>query len=245
MDRPKLWSRVGSWFRPSSRAGGSADPLASGEDRSADAYDSDSGVEDAATKLSKMRVVRSTANLERLEEEYARVVKLIESVQRHLEEQGSRSAHIASSLERLADSLAHIPEASKTQLELLSAMSRQMGEDGASNKRIEEALSQLPQLADSQRETMVSIGRQLDASRTTTERVSSTLEGFQQEVTQLGNTTSETVRALEKMRWDATARDERLATVLGEQTTRLTAFAAAAIALAVVAAAAGVAALFL
>ncbi len=244
MERSKLWSRVGGWFKPSTRSGGYGDVspdsamLDSGSDLGED------HVEDAATRLSRMRLVKPAGNVERLEEEYARVVSLIESVQKHLEEQGPRSELIATSLERLADSLSHLPEASKTQLELLSTISRQMGEDGACAKRIEEALSQLPQLADTQRETMVSIGRQLDSSRETTERVASTLDGFQQEITQLGNTTGETARALEKIRWDASARDERLATVLQQQTKRLTAFAAAATALAVVAAAAAVVALY-
>ena len=204
MERPRLWSRVGGWFKASSRFEGSGNPQAEAEGLSGESSQGPPDAEEAATKLSKMRLVRSSANLERLEEEYGRVVGLIESVQKHLEEQGSRSEHMASSLERLADSLSHIPDASKTQLDLLSAMRRQMGEDGECAKRVEETLSQLPQIADAQRETMVSIGRQLDTSRETTERVCSTLEGFQHEITQLGSTTSETIRAMEKMRWDAT-----------------------------------------
>ena len=252
VERTTLWSRVGHWLRTTARPGGHdhlPPPLLRGERGGSD------GDPIAAPTVpeiipsepsgsgSKFRLARTSSNLERLEVEYTKVVRLVESVQNHLETQGERSESMARSLNRLAESLDHLPETSKTQLELLSTMSHQMGVDGACVKRVEENLSQLPRLADAQRETMVSIGRQLDLSRQSNDRVATTLEGFQQAVTLLGEATGASAKALQDMRWDTSAREERVATILQKQTRRLTIFAAATVGLSVVAALIGIIAL--
>ena len=248
MERATLWSRVGHWLRTSARSGGHdpyapIGPNAPGDDGGVPPMGTGVIPPEASVPTPKFRLARATSNVERLEEEYAKVVKLVESVQTHLEQQGERSESIARSLSRLAESLGHLPDASKTQLELLSTISQQMSADSACTKRVEENLSQLPRLADAQRETMVSIGRQLDLSRQTSDRVGTTLEGFQQAVTLLGEATGTSAKALQEMRWDASAREERVATILQEQTRRFTYFAAAAVGLSVVAAVIGLLAL--
>ena len=249
MDRTTLWSRVGQWLRTTARPGGHdhypplrAPAGADGDPLAAHTVPGTSSAEPAVSG-SKFRLARAASNVERLEEEYAKVVRLVESVQNHLETQGERSESMARSLNRLAESLDHLPETSKTQLELLSTMNHQMGVDGACVKRVEENLSQLPRLADAQRETMVSIGRNLDLSRQSNDRVAATLEGFQQAVTLLGEATGASAKAMQDMRWDASAREERVATILQEQTRRLTIFAAAAIGASILAAGIGIIAL--
>jgi len=248
VERATLWSRVGRWLRTSARPGrhdpyAPIGPNAPGDDGGVKPMGPGVLSSEAPVTTPKFRLARTTSNVERLEEEYAKVVKLVESVQNHLELQGERSESMTRSLSRLAESLDHLPEASKTQLELLSTMSQQMSVDGACVKRVEENLSQLPRLADAQRETMVSIGRQLDLSRQTNDRVATTLEGFQQAVTLLGEATGTSAKALQDMRWDASAREERVATILQKQTRRFTYFAAAAVGLSVVAAVIGLIAL--
>jgi hypothetical protein len=108
---------------------------------------------------------------------------------------------------------------------------------------VEENLSQFPRLADAQRETMVSIGRQLDLSRQTGDRVGTTLEGFQQAVTLLGEATGASAKALQEMRRNSLEREERVATILQEQTRRLTLFSVAALSASIVAAVIGIIAL--
>jgi len=198
---------------------------------------------DAPSAAPRFRLTRNASTIERIGEDHARVVRLIESVQVHLEQQGERGDLMARSLSRLAESLQHIPDASKTQLEALISIGQRLEADGASVRRVEENLSQLPRIADAQRETMVSIGRQLDLSRQTTEKVATTMDGFQEAVTQLGDATTASSKALQELRWDATAREERMAAILQEQTRRLTIFAIAAVGLAILAAVIGVIAL--
>jgi archaellum component FlaC len=254
MDRARLWTRVGRWFRNSGRYGGYIHENAFLDDDAAASQRADgSGKQpgaglvsaaDAGGSASRFRSSRGPSSVERLEEEYARIIRLVESIQTHLDRQGERAESIARSLDRLAESLGHLPEASKNQLGLLSAIREQMDLDGACAKRVEESLSQLPQLADAQRETMVTIGRQMDSSRQSNERVATTLEGFQQAVTLLGEATSVSARALQELRSEASTRDDRMTAALEVQTKRLTLFAFAAIALMVVAAVAGVLGLF-
>ncbi len=189
--------------------------------------------------MSRLRLTRPGPNWERLEEEYGRVVNLMDAIQKHLASQDERSDMMVSSLDRLAENFKEMPQASRRHLDLLSGISEAVQADAASTKHVEEALSQLPQLADAQRETMVSIGRQLDLSRQTSEQVAGTMEGFQQAVTRLSETTEASSKALQEMRWDATAREERVATLLQKQTRWLLVFAWSAIALAAIAAVVG------
>jgi hypothetical protein len=181
VERATLWARVGHWLRPSSHPGDSdrfppIDPP-TGPIGVGGMTPNDTGIisPDGSGVNPKFRLARTPSTIERLEEEYARVIKIVESVEKHLELQSERGESLAGSVKRLAESLEHMPESSKEQVELLSTMNHQLGVDGACVKRVEENLSQLPRLADAQRETMVSIGRQLDLSRQSGERVGTTL----------------------------------------------------------------------
>ena len=249
MEKETLWARVGQWLRPSTRPhdperfpsiGPPLDPIG-GQDISS----TDAGIipSDGSSVGPKFRMARTGSAIERLEEEYARVIKIVESVEKHLELQSERGNSMAGSLDRLAEGLERLPETSKAQVELLSAMNQQMGVDGACMKRVEEHFSQLPRLADAQRETMVSVGRQLDLSRQTNDRIVTTLEGFQQAITLLGEVTDASAKALQDIRRTSSDREERVATILQEQTRRLTFFAVAALSASIVAAVIGIIAL--
>ncbi len=233
MEQATFWSRVGHWLK-ASRPGDSDRISQVAPSSLIDVPNTQTTIESSPAPVeaggsgTKLRLTRTGSAIERLEEEYTRVVNIVESVQKHLEQQGERAESMAGSLTRLAESLEHLPDTSKTQLEHLTRINHQMGVDGACVKRVEENLSQLPRLADAQRETMVSIGRQLDLSRQANDRVAATLDGFQQAVTLLSEATGTSTKVLQDIRWDASAREERVAAILREQTRRLTIFAAAA-----------------
>src|SRR3990172_9250559 len=99
MERTGFWMRMGQWFR---NVSGNADgPDAS--DASAPLPDGPSAVTEARSgepgllrPLARLRNHRG-ANLERLEQEYSRVVHLIEAVQQHLEHQSERSERMTAS----------------------------------------------------------------------------------------------------------------------------------------------------
>jgi hypothetical protein len=168
----------------------------------------------------------------------------MDGIQAHMASQSERSEAMVRSLDRLANGIRDMSQTSQAHLELLSGISEAAQADAASAKRLEEGLLQLPQLADGQREAMVSIGRQLDMYRQTDERIAEAMEGFRQAITSLGDTVEASGKALQEMRWDATAREERVASLLLQQTKWLVTFGWSAISLAAIAAIVGLIALF-
>ena len=251
MENTGFWSRVGSWLkRPGQAAGRSREDTTMTSLNVEPLTDADppdhTGVRAAADEsrpLSRLRFSRSGHNLQRLEEEYARIVNLIDGIEKHLASQAEQSQKMARSLEQMAVSLTHAPEASQKELELLSNISDSAAAGVACTKRAVEGLIQLPQLADAQREATVSIDRQLDVSQQTTERLTGTMAEVRQAITRLGEATEASTTGLNLLRCDAAARDERVAGLLETQTRRLTIFAWSALGLALVAAAVGLVAL--
>jgi len=244
MERTKLWTKVGNWFKPGTGRRGDS----GGDSQITSPSTSDgngNSTTTSATGSSLFRRSRTNPQLDRLEAEYTRVGDLIGSVQTHLGDQRDRAERIAGSLDSLAASLSYVPDATRAQLDALGAIKDQLATDGAGLRRLEENIAQLPQIADAQRETMVAIARHLEESRETTAKVVGTLDGFRESMSQVGEATSATGRAIEKIRWDQAARDERLAAILQQQTKRLSTFATAAFVLAAVATVASVIALFL
>lgn len=250
MEGTKIWSRVGRWLKRTDASptrggddGGMASPPGATRGELVSTPPPGTASEEPAA-LSRFRLSRSGPPLERLEEEYKRVVKLIDTIQSHMSSQGERSEAMTRSLDRMAEHFAEMSGAARKQSEYLSEIAETSATEAACAKRVEDGLLQLPQLADAQRETMVSIGGQLDLSRQTIDRVAGSMDGFQQAVGNLAQVTEASTKKLQEMRWDTTAREERIAALLQEQNRRMTYFAVAAMALALVAAVMGVIALF-
>lgn len=251
VEKPRFWSRVGHWFRAPSRADGvgleteTDVALGVAAPRSGDGDPSDHSLlsPDGSGLMSRLRWPARETSLARLQEDYNKVLGLVESIQRHLEVQEQRSASIAQSLERLAASLAHLPESSAAHRDILGSIGNEVESQTVVLQRLEDGLSQLPNLADAQRETMAVIGRQLDSTRQTGDRVIATLDGFQHAVSKLGDATTASTTVFREVHADASAREERMVAMLQEQTRRFTVFAMAAICVAVLAGVCGLVAL--
>lgn len=194
--------------------------------------------------LSRFRLTRNTPNLERLEEDYERIVGLVDNIQAHLSAQEQRGESMVQSLERMAICLSDLPGLTRQQLDILTQLQEIAVTQSGSMKRLEGELMQLPRIADAQRETLVSIDHRLEESRKTDERVAASMEAFHGSVSLLSETSRATAHKMEQMREDATSREERLAKLLEEQTDRLTQFAFCAIALALIAIVVGLIAVF-
>ncbi|MBI1827138.1 MAG: hypothetical protein HY287_18100 [Planctomycetes bacterium] len=246
MERRGFWERMSGWFRPSSgnaarRQNGEGDLLTDLEPANANA--TETGIMVGAESGAKMRLSRP-AQVQRLEEEYIRVAQLVESVGRHIEQQGQRTEQIAGSLNRLAESLAEMPTILRSHTDALSGIRDNLAGTADFTKRIDENLSQLPRIADAQRETMVSIGRGLEASRQSDERITTVLDGCHKGLSQLADATGASAKALQELRWDTASREERVAVIMRDQTRRFMIFAWSAMALAAVAAALGLIGIF-
>jgi len=225
VEKQKLWSRMGQWFRSSSPGPVRTEQVAASPGTSSAERISSAVVPRSDRPERGSRSSETLHGLERLEQQQVRVAGLVESIQDHLTAQSQRTDSIARSLEKLADSLAHLPEWAQTQTGYLEKISDEVTRNSGSTQRLESTLSQMPQLADAQREAMVSIGAELSASRTAHEQLASTLGSVRDVVTEVGEITTTSTASMKEFRNDLTTRENRVAKLVEEQTGGLYRFA--------------------
>jgi ABC-type transporter Mla subunit MlaD len=222
-----ILSRMGSWFRHAGRSNGNRHgerylglnprvDQAEGEPperRSARSTTADALVPQGP------KVHRRDLSIERLQEEYERVVGLVESIHEHLERQEERSGALVVAVDGLARSLRDLPETARAQVQSLSAIHERLEQEAQRSSRVDQELTRLPGIA--------------EASRQSTERMATALDGFRGAVAKLGDSTCETTSALRQMHADAMAREERIVEFFRDHSRRFTWFAVGAICLAV------------
>lgn len=250
MQTQSLWTRMGTWFRSparsrhdlatpalvnspvvedrvavSTRKDGSDDNgrRAGDDGRRPSTMSGGRGAADAVILPTPAVLSKKELTLERLHEGYQKVIGLVESIQTHLDKQEQRGESMTRAMQTLADRMAPVNESAREQLRVLNDM----------NARI----SELPRLAQAQNEVITTIGLHLEATSQTQERISGTLDSFQRAVTHLGDATNASSAAFRQMHADSSAREERMALVLQDQTRRFTWIASMAITIAVVSAA--------
>ena len=140
MEKARFWSRVGGWLRRPDppiedvdesgmvQPFGFAPPATTARPDSAPTDVSD----ETSKPLSRFGFARPGANLQRLEEEYGRLVKLVDAIETHLGAQAKQSEKMARSLDRLADNLSNPPETSREDIELLSTINESAASTAAS-----------------------------------------------------------------------------------------------------------------
>jgi len=213
---------MGQWFRPSGRGSLDSVDTLPGELRetlSASVVPRNEGLESAG------RATGALSPIERLEQQQNRVAGLVQSIQDHLTSQAQRTESIANSLEKLAGSLAHLPDSASTQLGMLEKIGDEVARSSNSARRLEDALGQLPQLADAQREALVAVGRQLEASSLASGEIVTSLSGVRDVVTEVGEATTASTESLKGLRSELATREQRVASMLAEQSGRLNRFA--------------------
>ena len=251
MPQQRIWSRIGHWLKSGDRTRGQeegstrppADPQAEGFTEPNFGLDSASCLEDAIIPSTVSRKSEKEQLLERVEDGYARVTSLVESIRTHMETQDQRSAEMAQALTALADSLHELPGNGQAQVEVLERIEAQLEGQAVRGRKLEENLTQWPRLADAQRETLTAVGRELELNREAGSETRATLEGLGAAVQTLSSATEATSATMRQLQEEAAQREQQMAQVLQERTTRLTWFVAGVTALAAVAVVIAVAAL--
>lgn len=235
MEKTNLWSRVGGWLRVGGRTDGASEGVFGSTLPDVE------GTIIPSSRKGGTRVEVSAR--ERLEDGFAKVVELVESIQGHMRTQDERTDKIVESLGHIAESLAMTPEHSRAQVESLEKIMRQMEGDAVRARRLEENLTQLPALADAQRETMVGVGRQVDELRVSGESHAAAVSSLGDAISGLEQSTATASDALREIQRESASREDRLTDLLRDQNRRLTLFAYSALGLAVIVSVASLAAL--
>lgn len=240
-NKEKFWKRFGGWFKPTKADAYDESIVSDSSVSTSENFDDDPSHQlipsstDPSAAATRSRLSRSSTGQERIEQEYNRVVGLVESIQEHMGHNAERFEMMCQSIDRLTDNLKHLPETSLSQLEVLESLREGVAAEAQRSIKVEQAVSQLPQLADAQRETMVSINRRMEESKETNEILTETLSGVRQSVEQVGQATENSANTISKMRSHDAEHQEKIVTLLQQQTNRITWMASAAIALAVIA----------
>lgn len=226
MEKTSLWTRVGGWLRVGGRGDGASEGVFGSTLPE---------VEGTIVPSSRKTAARhEVSGRERVEEGFAKVVDLVESIRGHMKTQDERTEKIVESLGYIAESLAKTPEHSRAQVESLEQIKQQMEGDAACARRLEENLAQLPGLADAQRETMVGVGRQMDELRLSGESNAAAVGSLGEAISGLDRSTAAASDALREIQNESASREDRLTDLLRDQNRRLTLFAYSALALAVI-----------
>lgn len=226
VEKTTLWTRVGGWLHVGGRGDGASEGVLGSNLR-----DVDGSIVPSSRKASPRHEVTGR---ERVEEGFAKVVELVESIQGHMRTQDERTEKMVESLGDIAESLATTPEHSRAQVESLEQIKQQMEGDAARTRRLEENLAQLPALADAQRETMVGVGRQMDELRTSGESNAAAVCSLGEAISGLDQSTASASDALREIQRESASREDRLTDLLRDQNRRLTLFAYSAFGLAVI-----------
>lgn len=243
VDNSTFWSRVARWFKQEvgpTRGGieeEGTEEFAIGAVVGGGAHHRKDAVADAGAGNATLNQRSSVSSLDapRSKEEHDRIAPLVSVMEKYLITQGERLEAANRALDRLVEAADSAPRAVEAYTARLSTISESVSALTAGIRRMEEGLMPLPQLADAQRETMVAIGRQLDESRQVGEKTSQTMETVGQGLAELAEATNASINESREARRENASREQQLATLLEEQTRRLTVFGSVLIALAAVA----------
>lgn len=241
MQAQGFWSRVGTWFHNADQRGdrrGAADVALARRRGGAWTDSSGGGGEDAfgtvGAALSQTTTLLTSreATLDRLQEAFAQVTRLVGSIEDHLERQDRRSEATAEALDRLATALGPLTDVTTTQGETLLAIRDLIRAGDARVRCLEDNLVQWPKIADAQREATAAVNQRLDGAAATTERLAATLETFRGSVDLLGESVVGSANMIREAQRDDARRHDRWAARLESQSKRLTILASAVIGLA-------------
>ncbi len=251
MEKTGFWSRVGQWIQGTGRE--DLEPRFEADDSPPDhphgrldgrPTTKPRRTHDGSAHRLWSRLGGASVRADRLEQLFTKFVELTESIGAHLERQSLLSEEMARSLSQLDHGVGELSTTSRSQQVLLEQIAARMHDQAACTARIEQTLAPLPQRIQEHRDTMVSIARYLESSRQANEKGVAAMEQFQRTLTTLVEGVQASAGALNDLRTDALERQERLSAGAERQSRRLTWFAATAVALLVIGAAAGWVAVF-
>lgn len=251
VEKTGFWSRVGHWIQgtdpdglePRFQAGESPSKHPHGRLDGRPPAKSRHAPNGTAHRLWS-RLGGASVRADQLEQLSTKFVELTESIGTHLERQSLCSEEMARSLSQLNDGVEELSTTIRSQQALLEQVAARIQDQAACTARIEQTLAPLTPRIQEHRDTMVSIARHLESSRQTNEKGAATMEQFQRTLTTLVEGVQSSAGALNDLRTDAIERQESLSAGVERQSRRLTWFAATAVALLAIGAAAGWVAVF-
>lgn len=239
MEKKEFWSWVREWLRPRRRGSGDELPPVGDDGLLAGGPDGPGDNEDDAPPAPERGLSRWSRRdqvLQQLQEGYQRVTELIDSMQRHLAEQGQRTDQIAAALNDLARSL---PTVGQQQVQTLEVISSHLAVTNSRTQQLAESIRELPGVTKAQTEALTGLSRQFELANETTVQMNHALQSLGQMVESLRKSGQEQADAYRRTQQEGREREIRLAELVVQQQRRFTLLFIITLILALVGAAAG------
>lgn len=191
------------------------------------------------------RRARGNQTAHDLQETHARLLKLTDSLQSHMDTQQARTEQLVESARQLVSTMQDLPVVAREQAQLLGSISSQLETVNATTGQLADTLAELPASAQRQGQTLEAINQRLELANQMQERLSSSLNELRGALEGLGQLCQQQGQTLKEVTAAAQRRDQQLEQLLRLQSRRtLLVLLIVAIILAVILAAAGTIALY-
>ena len=244
-DQTSIWTRIGDWFKT-----GATIRMRNRDEPDLDRQgilkpdQPDDPPDNNGSSILSWRRTQSQA-VQRLEDSYTKLSRLVDSMHRYMEMQDERTRRIGDSLADLSKTIAKIPEIAQAQQEQFTTIAQQLTSVNERAARWEKTISQIPNLADAHRDTLNALSNQIDATRNAQEQIIGSIDGFREAVNSVGQASNASTAALREIEAATATRDERLMALLSEHNRRFSALFVVATTLAALLAVATLAVVFL
>jgi chromosome segregation ATPase len=237
-EQPTLLSRIGNWFKRSSRT----QDLASGglpgdNDNGHPADVFDPGLRGGSMPGGPMEP-RSTflrpwakrdAAIEQLQSGVGALAELMTGIRQNLERTAERQDELVQYLSHLPGALQQLPESARVQSETLKAIQLRMEYQSGEQHRLAEILERISAADQTHGRSLDALQERVDTLNEHDKAIAENLNGVGAAMKSLSQNTESSAMVLKQMREDAGARDGELERILHRQGSRFTTMLAIAI----------------
>ncbi len=232
MSMASLWTRLGNWLRNSqwseeeTAGAGKASAPAERAVEVVHGEVADDGEEPGRHALAHFgRLSRRDEMLQKLQEGSEKVLALVGSIQRHMEETAQHEARTVESLGRMMELLGDLPSMSRQQIEQLGAMAQEVSTQRRQAEEMAGALtelSDLPELARAQAASLREVSGRVEQGLEQDEALASRVAGLGETLSGLSAATAAAARRLDGVDQALETRQRLVRDELRVQGTRLT-----------------------
>jgi chromosome segregation ATPase len=242
-EQPTILSRIGNWFRRSSRTDEPGMPRDNDNGHNADVFDPGlhagtggpgngggmlpTGTEPRSTFLRPW--ARRDAAIEQLQSGVGALAELMTGIRENLERTAKRQDELVQYLSHLPGALQQLPESARVQGEALKAIQLRMERQSEEQGRLAEVLERMSHADQVHGRSLDALQERVDTLNEHDKAIAENLNGVGSAMKSLSQHTESSAMVLKQIREDTTTRDGELERILHRQGNRFTTMLAVAI----------------
>lgn len=238
-DQPTIISRIGNWFRKSSRTGEASPGLPPDNDNghAADVFDPGMGGSGNGmipggpeSRSSFLRPwAKRDAAIDQLQSGVGALAELMTGIRDNLERTAKRQDELVQYLSHLPGALQQLPESARLQSETLKTIQLRMERQSDEQQRLHEVLERMSAADQTNGRSLDALQQRVDTLNEHDKAISENLSGVGAAMKSLSQHTESSAMVLKQLREDTTTHDGELERILHRQGNRFTTMLAVAI----------------